>query len=327
MRVLQVHLSVPNGGAYTCVKNLSYGFNKIGIKSEEVFYNPIKKLMDFDYDSVLVHSFQGRNIDQYIETLNFLDNYKIPHVILLHDYWPICVQTNLTSYKNGIQECKEIDCNPDKCNYFCNKSNIDYVNIKKIKEIYSIIKDSKTVCFNKYSVDIFKDRGFSNIKLIYHGVNLDLFKPNNKSKEEFTVLFTNAWGEKEIKGFKHWNWLKNNNSNIIFKELLGSKSLEYMPEFYNSGNCLLFLSLWPETFGLVILEALACDIPVISYPVGIAREIIKNGENGYLIDDYNIKSVNESIKLINKNKYNCRDSIKEFNIENTCLKYIEFLGE
>lgn len=37
-----------------------------------------------------------------------------------------------------------------------------------------------------------------------------------------------------------------------------------------------------EGFGLVIVEALACGIPVISTPVGIAPEIIKPGKNGYL---------------------------------------------
>jgi glycosyltransferase involved in cell wall biosynthesis len=37
-----------------------------------------------------------------------------------------------------------------------------------------------------------------------------------------------------------------------------------------------------DTFGLVLLEAMACGVPVAAYPVPGPRDIVRNGENGYL---------------------------------------------
>lgn len=329
MRILQINLSADRGGAYSSVKNLSRGFNKIGHYSQEIFQNPIDSLKQFNYDGVLLHSFQGRYISEYLEVLYFLEKYKINYIVLLHDYWSICPQTNLIRFNDGIKECDiGIDkCDPFVCGFYKKEPNpyiLDNFDLFKVKEIYNIIKNSKTTCFNKYSVNIFKKNGFNNIKLIYHGVDFDLFKPY-ENEHDFTILFTNAWGEKELKGFKHWQWLKQNSDGVIFKELLGSKSFESMPSFYNEGNCLLFLSLWPETFGLVILEALACNLPIISYPIGIAPEIIQDGVNGYLMNSFNAGKVQEAIEKIRHNEYNCRDSIKDFSVENMCQRYIEFL--
>ena len=40
-----------------------------------------------------------------------------------------------------------------------------------------------------------------------------------------------------------------------------------------------------DTFGLVLLEAMACGVPVAAYPVPGPRDIVRNGENGYLDAD------------------------------------------
>ncbi len=331
MQILQIHLSIERGGAYTVIQNLAHGFEKIGSSSTISFQDPMKYLTTFNYDMVLLHSFQGRYIHQYLAALRFLEKYEIPYIVLLHDYWPICPQNNLIRINDGLKECKlSIDeCNSVECGFYkrLNKSNIDYFDNKINIDIYDIIKNAKTVCFNKKSVNIFKKSNFTNIKLIHHGVDFEIFKPMNLQKDKFTVLFTNAWGEKILKGYKHWEWLKNKDKEIRFKELLGNKPLSYMPSFYNSGNCLLFLSLWPETFGMVVLEALACNIPVVSYPVGIAPEIIQDNVNGYLINDYNIRSVFDTLYLIKGKQYDCRSTIEKFSIENTCKQYINFIGE
>jgi glycosyltransferase involved in cell wall biosynthesis len=41
---------------------------------------------------------------------------------------------------------------------------------------------------------------------------------------------------------------------------------------------------WPEPFGMVMIEALACGTPVISFPEGAAPEIITPGRDGFLGD-------------------------------------------
>lgn len=53
-----------------------------------------------------------------------------------------------------------------------------------------------------------------------------------------------------------------------------------------------------EPGGRTILEAMACALPVIATNQGFAPEIIKNGINGYIIDDNSVKSWVEKIKII-----------------------------
>jgi len=52
---------------------------------------------------------------------------------------------------------------------------------------------------------------------------------------------------------------------------------------YSNADAFIFPSLW-EGFGLVLLEALASGLPVVSRPVGGAPEVIANGKNGFLYE-------------------------------------------
>ena len=42
---------------------------------------------------------------------------------------------------------------------------------------------------------------------------------------------------------------------------------------------------WPEPFGMVMVEAMVCGTPVISFPRGAATELVRDGENGFLVED------------------------------------------
>ena len=220
MRILQIHLSVNRGGAYSSVINLSKGFLKLGHNTINVFKNPIEELYKFNYDFVLLHSFQGRYIDEYLSSIHFLEDNHIPYIVLLHDYWPICYQTNLIRSFDGLRECSigVENCDPVKCGCFKSIYNniypFDYIDFNKIKDIYNIIKNAKSVCFNSYSVDIFKKNNFNNIKMIHHGIDFDLFRPIEIKRDDFSILFTNAWVKKELKGYKHWEWLKEKVSGV-----------------------------------------------------------------------------------------------------------------
>ena len=42
---------------------------------------------------------------------------------------------------------------------------------------------------------------------------------------------------------------------------------------------------WPEPFGLVMVESLACGTPVIAFPEGSAPELVEDGVTGFVVDD------------------------------------------
>ena len=50
-------------------------------------------------------------------------------------------------------------------------------------------------------------------------------------------------------------------------------------------KALLFPIDWPEPFGLVMIEAFSCGVPVIAYPHGSVPEIIEEGINGFLVSN------------------------------------------
>ena len=53
-------------------------------------------------------------------------------------------------------------------------------------------------------------------------------------------------------------------------------------EFLGQARALLFPIDWPEPFGLVMIEAMACGTPVIAYPAGAVPEIVEEGSTGFL---------------------------------------------
>jgi glycosyltransferase involved in cell wall biosynthesis len=52
--------------------------------------------------------------------------------------------------------------------------------------------------------------------------------------------------------------------------------------FLGGARALLFPIDWPEPFGLVMIEALACGTPVIAHPRGSVPEVVLDGRTGFL---------------------------------------------
>src|SRR5437660_1945596 len=77
----------------------------------------------------------------------------------------------------------------------------------------------------------------------------------------------------------------------VIKPLLDNHLVEYVGEigypekfdFLGNAAALLFPIDWPEPFGLVMIEAMACGTPVIAYPRGSVPEIVDDGVTGFLV--------------------------------------------
>ena len=84
-----------------------------------------------------------------------------------------------------------------------------------------------------------------------------------------------------------------------------------------------------DIYGHTTLEALANALPVISSDrIVSSKEIIKNGQNGYLVDINNEKEILEAIEKISKiDNTNCLDSVKTYTIENSAKEITRILKE
>jgi glycosyltransferase involved in cell wall biosynthesis len=60
---------------------------------------------------------------------------------------------------------------------------------------------------------------------------------------------------------------------------------EEKADLYAGARALLMPIRWPEPFGLVMTEAMACGTPVIAFAEGSAPEIVLDGETGFIVED------------------------------------------
>ncbi len=68
-------------------------------------------------------------------------------------------------------------------------------------------------------------------------------------------------------------------------ELIGEINDAQKPEFLSGAMALLTPIDWPEPFGLVMIEAMACGTPVIAFNRGSVPEIVEDGVSGYIVED------------------------------------------
>ena len=79
----------------------------------------------------------------------------------------------------------------------------------------------------------------------------------------------------------------------VIRPLLRDPLVEFVGEIEESAKAkllggaraLLFPIDWPEPFGLVMIEAMACGTPVIAYRCGSVPEVVEDGLTGFIVDD------------------------------------------
>lgn len=68
-------------------------------------------------------------------------------------------------------------------------------------------------------------------------------------------------------------------------QLVGEITDSQKPAFLSGAIALLLPIDWPEPFGLVMVEAMACGVPVIAFNRGSVPEIIDDGVTGFIVED------------------------------------------
>ncbi len=68
-------------------------------------------------------------------------------------------------------------------------------------------------------------------------------------------------------------------------EMIGEINDKQKPGFLSGAAALLMPIDWPEPFGLVMIEAMACGTPVIAFNRGSVPEIVEDGVTGFIVED------------------------------------------
>lgn len=82
-------------------------------------------------------------------------------------------------------------------------------------------------------------------------------------------------------------------------EFLGEIDDAQKSEFLGNAQALLFPIDWPEPFGLVMIEAMACGTPVIAWRCGSVPEIIDEGITGFIVDNepQAVRAISHALEL------------------------------
>jgi glycosyltransferase involved in cell wall biosynthesis len=111
--------------------------------------------------------------------------------------------------------------------------------------------------------------------------------------EEKTSSVTRSGYMKELKDLTQ---KLNLNNKVSFA---GRKTQEELKEYYRMADIFVYPSKY-ENFGQPLLEAGAHGLPIVATPVGVARNIIIDGETGYLISN-DPKAMSDRIHLLQDN--------------------------
>lgn len=167
------------------------------------------------------------------------------------------------------------------------------------------------------------EKGFPNLVIWSRGVDTELFRPREKTlltcpRPVFTYLGRVAV-EKNIEAFLKLDLpgtkyvigdgpdmtkLMQRYPEVVF---VGFKTGEDLALHLAQADVFVFPSR-TDTFGLVVIEALACGVPVAAYPVRGPADIIVNGEFGYLDEDLQ----NAAVKALSLDPTRCRAAAMKY---------------
>ncbi len=104
---------------------------------------------------------------------------------------------------------------------------------------------------------------------------------------------------------------------------VGEISDKEKDQFLGNAYALLFPIDWPEPFGLVMIEAMACGTPVIAYDGGAVSEVIEEGRTGFIVKG--LEDAAEAVRRVPElSRVHCREVFeKRFTATRMASNYLE----
>lgn len=268
-------------------------------------YNPsmmreVAKVLEKEKpDVVSCHNLAGWSVGVWDE----IYNRKIPIVQVLHDMYLLCANSNM--FKGDLP-----------CNNQCLRCRIlRYTHKEKSTKVSAVVGISKSILTK------FTDFGYfpNASKYVIHNTRSIPLPPAKKKRGKGDVLKIGYLGTlSKIKGIE---WLIEQfqsldiNATLVIagkgkkdyeeklKSLAHHKNITFLgyvksSDFYPLIDVLVVPSLWEEPLGMVAIEGLANNLPVIANNSGGLKETVIDGKNGILCHASTPDTLGEAIKRL-----------------------------
>lgn len=181
-----------------------------------------------------------------------------------------------------------------------------------------------------------EERGFSNLVYWGRGVDCDLFRPRSKDLLPFARPVNLYVGRVAVeKNLEDFLSLDLPGSKVVIGDgpalkrltriyprvkFLGRKTGEDLAEHVAAADVFVFPSL-TDTFGIVLIEAMASGLPVAAYPVMGPIDVVEHGRTGWLDKDL-ARAVHKCLDLSPRD---CREHALGYSWQRSLEQYLDSL--
>lgn len=310
----------------------------------------LRKITLFKPDLIHIHNLH----DSYVNfpmIFRYIKKHNIKTVWTLHDCWAFtghCSHFGIAKCEKWKEKC--FDC-PSYRNYPRTYFDNSRIMFQIKKRCFSGVKNLNITTPSKWLAETAKESFLKQypIQVVNNGVNLEIFKPtsgdfrekHNIQNKKVVLGVAFAWGSK-IKGLDVFVELskrlpldyqivligiEDNIVNTLPKNIIAisrTQNQQELAQIYTTADVFVNPTR-EETFGLVIVEALACGTPVITFRAGGSPELLDKN-SGIVVDLEDVDEMEKQIKRICEEKpfteENCIKRAKYFDINSKYLDYI-----
>ena len=187
------------------------------------------------------------------------------------------------------------------------------------------------------TMEILRGHGFVNLRRWSHGIDLELFQPNPSACLGWprpVFLFVGRISpEKNLEAFLRLDlpgskvvcgggpMLERYRGAYPGVHWVGSVPRQQLVDFYSAADSFVYPSR-TDTFGLVMLEALACGTPVAAYPVAGPLDVVGGSDGGVLDVDLG----RAALRSLAVPRARARARAMEFDWDRVCREFVAYLA-